>query len=171
MKTQFPSLPLSATKMQQPHKPITQRIILPWNSKISRAKIRLWGVQSPQPDYLEPKWNRYRDLLEEGLLHWRFKKNERIEPSGYLCLWCWAKSRLHKSVMYLPLFLLKLLNDKSISTSHLLKKCWSFLYLFPELDPEVVKDARLISLCLPAAEKTAGLQPTQRTNSTAYYSR
>jgi len=39
------------------------------------------------------------------------------------------------------------------------------------LDPEVVKDAKLMSLCLPAADKTAGLQPKQRTNSIAYYCR
>lgn len=43
-KPQLPSLPLRATKIQQLHRPITQRVTLPWNSKISRGQDKTQSV-------------------------------------------------------------------------------------------------------------------------------
>lgn len=65
----------------------------------------------------------------------------------------------------LPCLLLKLLNDNSLLQSS------SASSYFSKLNPEIVKDVRLMMLCLPASDRTAELQPTQRTNSTAYYCR
>lgn len=43
-KPQLPSLPLRATKTQQLHRPITQRVTLPWNSRISRGQDKTRSV-------------------------------------------------------------------------------------------------------------------------------
>lgn len=170
----------------------TQRITFPWKFKISRDQdktqrgtnsitrtaqwVKLLCVLKKtchlqgQNEKIDTRisWGNHSALKIK-------KKGEQTEHSGYLCISCRVNSGMHRLVLYLyiylfPCSLLKLINNSFFSL-HLLEKCWSFSYLFSKLNPEVVKDARLITLCLPAAHKTARLQPTQRTNSAAYHCR
>lgn len=140
----FPAYPSGLPKYSSFTGPSLRGLLSPETPKLVGAKIRLRVLQTPQPDpelkkiYLEPKRNRHRDLLEEALLHWRLKKDEQIEPSDYLCIWCWANSGMHQFVMYSPClspcFLFKLLNDNSIFQSSSARKMLIIFVFISEIE-------------------------------------